>query len=127
MRESRGCGWLLLPAPTFHVCLGYLPAISFRWTSRLDESVRVSVWLRLRAHLWLGHATTRSGGLLYFRKGCVLNQFLSKSIESNSNQALGHESDCRHCAFTAELNRSRSTFVCYTVYTIELPILYSHR
>ena len=48
--------------------------------------------LRLPALLWLGHATTRAGGFLYFRKGCVLDGGLAKSIKSSSNQALVHKS-----------------------------------
>ena len=50
------------------------------------------VRLRLPALSWLGHATTRAGGFLYFRKGCVLDESLAKSIKSSSNQALVHES-----------------------------------
>ena len=70
----------------------------------MDESVRDWVWLRPPAFLWLGHATTRVGGFLYFRKGSVLDQCLAKSNESSSNQALSHENYCGDCAFTAELN-----------------------
>ena len=48
--------------------------------------------LRLPTLLWLGHATTRAGGFLYFRKGYVLDERLVKLIKSSSNQALVHES-----------------------------------
>lgn len=47
--------------------------------------------LRLPALMWLGHATTRAGGFLYFRKGCVLDEGLAKSIKSGSNQVLVYE------------------------------------